>query len=160
MDVDLEKDMASSSRASACTLFSGRGGSSEIWWEAVAPGRRVGDDTAHSSPGDLEQTVDVWGTCVCVFCVFLGVLFQRDAVFHRHLVFLMEETVLKQTRNLCHAPIVPQYINHSGTNSCFWNKCYWLLLQQRPYGPQILKDIPFSPFWKMFTDLWHRGRRG
>ena len=48
-----------------------------------------------------------------------GVLFQRDAVFHRHLVFLMEETVLTQTRNLCHAPIVPQYINHSGTNSCF-----------------------------------------
>lgn len=28
-----------------------------------------------------------------------------------------------------------------------------------PVGPQILKYLLFSPFWKMFADPWHRGTR-
>lgn len=55
---------------------------------------------------------------VCAICVFLRSLAQLTAVFCLYLVFLVDKIMHNQRQNY-YAQIVPQYINHIGTNLHF-----------------------------------------
>lgn len=53
------------------------------------------------------------------FYVLLHGFVLPGAILCIRLVFLKDEVTHRQTRNLCHAQIVPSYINSFGTNSFF-----------------------------------------